>query len=201
MRWVIIAVATFLMGMGIMAIPANATDTCTGTWSIGVGGLSIGLGTGQDSAYFTVNQRVGYNTMDPAGGLRELDRLVWKHRDECPTDHLKILGHSEGAAIVHTWVREHQDFENANAILLADPKHENPQGLAYGARWVGGWPGYPLAGTDSDFGSFPVLSVCRYDDIVCNLQTTPVGYVVGHHTWYNFDANAYGDSDEGMVME
>lgn len=202
-RLLLLALASILGSVGIvLAIPAAANaDPCLGTWDIVMGGFVIN--GGQDSAYFAnYDQRVGYNTWDPNGGVRELDRLIWKHRNECPTDHIKLVGHSEGAGLVHNWVTTHQDFPNANAILLADPKRAGGDTGVGMAVWGQPWfPGYPLTGVDDWFGSFPVLQVCRWDDVVCRTDAGWGGYIAGHHVWYNFDANAYGDWETGTRME
>jgi len=199
MRWLLLVAALLGSFAVVFAPTASAAEPCTGVWSIGVGGLQVGLtGTGQDSSYFVVNQRVGYNTLDPQAGLNELDRLFWQHRNACPSDHIMILGHSEGAGIVHAWVSAHTNVPNANAILLADPKR--PGGLAGLSGAAFGWPGYPLAGTDANFGNFPVLEVCRNDDVICNVSAGWLGYIQGHHMWYNFDAHAYGTNDRGTLM-
>lgn len=196
-------VAMFAAALAWMspAPPARA-DECIGTWTLGVGGFEISTdrGTWQDSDYFNVNQPVGYHSADPNGGLRELDRLFWQHRSECPGDHIKIIAHSEGAAITHAWVSAHQDVQNANAILLSDPKRApGPGGAGLSANPLGGFLGYPLAGVDANFGDFPVLSVCNGDDWVCHEAATPYGYAfTGAHGRYDFNVWNYGNWESGV---
>jgi cutinase len=196
------AAATALIAPTLSTATAHA-DPCIGSWSIGIGGFTMtGPGiTGQDSGYLNVNQRVGYNSADPNSGLRELDRLIWQHRNTCPTDHLKLLGHSEGAGLIHVWVSQHQWFPNANAVLLADPKRVAGPGSAgiAGNPLAPHFPGPPLAGVDADFGDFPVLEVCNGDDWICNEEAGPIGYAVkGVHGDYMYSADAYGDWDSGV---
>lgn len=181
-----------------------AAARCTGNWSIVMGGLQVGFvtGTGQDSTGMTGNQRVGYNTADPVGGLAELDRLVNKHRSECPRDHIKLMAHSEGAGITHAWVTAHNGFGNVNAVLLADPKRVAGPGWAGLASVPGnGIIGYPLAGVDDWFGDIPVLSVCNHDDMVCNTEAGWFGYLTGAHGRYNWDSNSYSNWGSGVRFQ
>lgn len=204
------AIATIGLAIPItMQAPAATADPCTGTWSIGMAGL--GDNASMDF-WGKVDQPVGYNTNNPITGLWELDRLFWSHRDQCPGDHIKLIGHSEGAGLVHVWVTEHQWVGNANAILLSDPKRFYPglgePGMAnlsgpfgFAAPWFPGFLTYPLAGVDDWFGEFPVLSICRWDDWVCNTAAFPgYSHVTGLHGAYNFWADAYGDWDSGPWM-
>jgi predicted alpha/beta-fold hydrolase len=49
-------------------------------------------------------------------GVNELNRLIRDHRNACPGQHVKAVGFSLGAAVVHTWVTENwQTFDNVNA--------------------------------------------------------------------------------------
>jgi cutinase len=198
------AVAVTAIAVPFLAPDAPArADDCTGTWSIGVGGFRIGLdGFGENSSYLAVNQPVGYNSADPMSGLNELNRLFWQHRDACPEDHVKLIGHSEGAGIIHAWVTANQGVENANAILLSDPKRAaGPGSAGLANNPLGVLLGYPLAGVDANFGDFPVLSVCQHDDVICNEEAGWYGYwFAGAHGRYNFDANAYGDWDSGVAF-
>jgi cutinase len=161
-----------------------------------VGGFT---GGGQDSSYLQGNQRVGYNTLDPVAGKNEINRLFWQHRNQCPRDHIKLVGHSEGAGLVHVWVTENQRVANANVVLLADPKRWAPGNGGAGIAQYGGFLGYPLAGVDDWFGRFPVLSLCRSDDGICSVGAGPNGYVSGHHGWYDMNAGSYDNTDRGNV--
>lgn len=194
-----IGVASGMITATVLAAPTASPDPCVGSWSLGIGGFE--WGGGQNSAYFTVNQHVGYNSWDPNSGVNELNRLFWDHRNQCPGDHIKILGHSEGAALVHHWVTHNQWVENANAVLLADPKRWAPwTGSGPGITYDKGWLGAPLAGVDDWFGGFPVLTLCRWDDVICNVNNDWGPYFAGHHGWYDFNAWNYGDWDSGAWM-
>jgi cutinase len=213
------AAAILLAHLAFSVETANANaGACDGAWSLGIGGLQIGLttGTGQNSSYLDVNQRVGYNSADPMTGFNEIGRLFWRHRSACPDDHITLLGHSEGAGILHAWVTANQDVPEANAVLLSDPKRvagPGGPGLAYdpvGA--VLGFPvgepirllvaalvRYPLAGVDDDFGAFPVLEVCQHDDIICDINAGWYGYLFGRaHVRYNVHADSYGNDETGV---
>lgn len=191
----LIVAATITLTPVILSSQAQASP-CTGTWSIVVGGFTGGA---QDSSQLTGNQRVGYNTLDPISGKNEINRLFWQHRNQCPKDHIKLVGHSEGAALVHSWVTSNQGAKNANAVLLADPKRWAPGKGEGGVAQYGGFLGYPLAGVDDWFGAFPTLSVCRWDDGICTVGAGPNGYVSGHHSWYDMDAAHYGNNARGNV--
>lgn len=193
------AAAIALTAAALLTDEAHARS-CTGNWSLVMAGLQFTQerGSWQDSSYMTGDQRVGYNVLDPLSGERELDRLFWEHRALCPRDHIKMVGHSEGAALVHVWVTDHSKVSNANAVLLADPKRFGRDGV--GVSWFGNFLGYPLAGVDDWFGSFPVLSLCRRDDGVCAAAAGSVGYVSGHHMWYDLDARGYTNDARGTVM-
>ncbi|MRH91739.1 cutinase family protein [Nocardia sp. SYP-A9097] len=186
-----------LFSISYVASPAAKADDCLGDWAIGIGGL----GDNSSSIFAPfVNQPVGYNSADPMSGLNELDRLFWSHRNQCPGDHIRVIGHSEGAGIVHAWVTAHQGVDNANAILLSDPKR------APGPGWGGlsstpgsGIVGYPLAGVDDWFGGFPVLTVCNRDDQICDTSAGWWGYLFGGaHSRYDFNVWDYGDWDSGV---
>lgn len=185
------------------AAPATAAPaSCTGDYSIGVGGLKASLfsGTWEDSSYVYADQRIGYDSMNPMQGLNNLAAAYTAHRAECPADHVTLIGHSEGAGIVHAWVSTHQDATNTNAVLIADPKRAAGPGTAGLASIPGSWIiGYPLAGVDADFGTVPVLSVCHWDDVICNVGTGWYGYVVaGSHLDYDFYASDYPDDASGV---
>lgn len=199
------SVGLVLGGISLGAPAAQAAAPCVGVWNVGVGGFVVTAtqGSWQSSTYIRANQHVGYHSTDPASGLRELDRLVFEHRSQCPGDHIKIVGHSMGAAIVHQWVAEHQWFPRANAVLLADPKRladpwNGPSGLANNPlNFV---VGYPLRGVDANFGAFPVESICRWQDVICRDTGNWWGYVTGVHNAYNYDAFFYGTNMRGTLM-
>lgn len=198
----LVAVAAVAAGIAL-PITANAT-ACSGDWSVVIGGLQLGLLTGsaQDSSILIGDQRVGYNSLDPNGGLRELDRLIRNHRASCPGDHIKIMGHSEGAAITHAWVTAHNGYGNVNAVLLADAKRVAGPGWGGLSSIPGAFLiGYPLAGVDDFFGDIPVLSVCNHDDMVCNTEAGWWGYYTGAHVRYDADAANYGNDESGVRFQ
>src|SRR5437762_9214969 len=104
MRKFYVALLTLFLALGTsaaVAISSGAVANAAGTWTIGVGGF----GNGDSSVFPTVNQRVGYSAglsaQDVRNGVNELNRLVRDHHTRYPADHIKIIGHSEGAAVVH----------------------------------------------------------------------------------------------------
>lgn len=184
-----------------VAAPASA-DSCTGIWSIGMAGYNI-YG-GQDSAYFTVNQRVGYNAYDTEGGINELNRLYWKHRSECPADHIMILAHSEGADLTHVWLQRNPNLSNTNTILISDPRRPaGPGSAGFGGDPLSGVVApiiSPLAGADGNYGGNQVLQVCRANDVICNEEAGWDGYLNrGAHGAYSFSAYDYSVDDSGLL--
>lgn len=168
-----------------------------GTWSIGIGGS----GDNTPSIFLPyVDQPVGYNPLDPISALNEIDRLFWLHRSECPFDHIRLIGHSEGAAILHAWITANQNVANTNAILLSDPKRAPGPGSGGLSSIPGNWLiGYPLAGVDDWFGTVPVLTVCNHDDQICDISAGWWGYVTaGAHERYDFNVWDYGNWDSGV---
>lgn len=197
MKRLILIILTVLASCGIYFAAPAAADSggCTGNYSIGVGGLSLGFpgGSWENSAYVVADFRVGYDSLNPLQGLRNLEIAYDNHRGMCPDDRIKLVGHSEGAALVHVWVTEHPDATNVSAVLLADPKRvAGPGNAGLAANPLGVLIGYPLAGVDARFGSVPVLSVCHQLDAVCNERPAGwLGYVSGAHTSYNTVADMY----------
>lgn len=199
--------AAAAVAAGVVATAPNVNaggPGCFGTWTIVIGGLSVdwanGLNTGQDSRYLMGHQRVGYNTLDPNGGVREFDRLVREHRAACPTDYIKALGHSEGAAIVHAWAGRNPGFPDMSLILTGDPKRQGGPGRGpNGISDLGSFLGWPLGGSDSNFGGLPTLEVCHVRDVVCGNNSNWSGYFSGDHGRYDFNAFNYPNGATGMV--
>ena len=194
----IFASAMLLSGLAFGTGTASAAAPCVGTWSVGVGGLNDNTSQTFEGR---VNQRVGYNSYDTQGGVNELNRLVRQHRSQCPGDHIKMLGHSGGAAVVHVWVSQNGNIGKVSAVLLADPK----RAAGPGAQGFAGtdWPFNtirPLAGTDANFRGVPVLTVCHNNDHICN-SADPFtgGYATGAHGRYEFNANAYANNANGVL--
>jgi cutinase len=94
-------------GLSMVASPAAQAASCDGTYTIVVGGFND-----TTSSIFTgnVSQRVGYsaalNSQSARQGVDELNRLIRDQRWACPSQHAKVVGFSEGAAVAHIWVTE-----------------------------------------------------------------------------------------------
>ena len=196
----VLAAAGIVLGVPQAFAGGPAGVVCDGETSVGVGGLYVALnGTYENSAYIGADVAVGYDSLNPGQGLANLGYTVDMLRAECPADHLKLVGHSEGAALVHAWVSAHPFAENVSAVLISDPKRVAGPGWAGLADVPGAWlVGYPLAGVDANFGAVPVLNVCRHDDMVCNTQAGWFGYFTGAHTSYNYSPDAYPDYASGI---
>jgi cutinase len=193
-----------MVSLGLL-VPATVhaqTDQCVGSWGVGIGGLAVGgQGTWQSSSYVVASHLIGYNSADPQDGLNQLTQAIDRHRWVCPGDHITVLGHSEGAGIVHAWVTAHNGYGNTNAVLLADPKRVAGPGWAGLASIPGNQLiGYPLAGVDDWFGDVPVLEVCNHDDMICNTEAGWFGYFTGAHTRYDANVFHYGDWDNGVLF-
>jgi cutinase len=190
--------AAFLLviaGTFALATGTASAATCTPKWDVVVGGL----GNNDSTGFVGEDQRVGYNSYDTQSGVNELNRLVREHRAQCPGDHISITGHSGGAAVVHVWVSQNKTFGNVNAVLLADPKRAAGPG---GSGFADEFPFNlirPLAGTDANFGSVPVLTICNGNDHICNRASDWVGYFTGAHGAYDFDVNHYATNASGVV--
>lgn len=196
-------IVTLAFVAALVAVPftpvlpaATAAPPCVGVWTIGVGGLVVGP---QDSGYFNVQQPVGYAGLDAQAGLNELHRLVYDHRAACPGDFVKVIGHSQGAGIVHVFAQRNPGLAGvASAILLADPKRQGPpegDGMSNGV--IPQW--HVLYGVDRNYGGWPTLDICNQRDGVCNL---PGGSFVGNpsHSDYLFDVHAYPNRANGRIF-
>lgn len=203
---VISIMSVFLLALGSSLGISNAatpSSVCTGVYNVVIGGLAVSIQGGwQSSAYLSNGQRVEYDSWRPLQGLENLNSAIQDHRNQCPGDHIKIVGHSEGAAIAHQWIAEHHGFGRINGILLADPKRVAGPGWAGLADIPGSFLiGYPLSGVDANFGDTPVLTICQHDDMVCNTEAGWFGYLfTGAHVRYNFDANYYGTDWRGVAF-
>ncbi|SFB54589.1 cutinase [Amycolatopsis marina] len=194
-------------GISLAGTPnAQAAAPCVGTYTIVVGGT--GSSWDNDGFVGDIQQHVGYPTQIPNGasaraGVNELNRLVRDQRNICPGQHVKAVGYSLGAAVVHIWVTENwATFGNVNAVLISDPKRQAPPGANGGSVPFGGVVGAPLAGADRNFGNVPVKSICHWD-YVCDesagiwtyphnhMHNYPEDFNVNHHNdtaheqWYN----------------
>lgn len=181
-----------------LAAPAQAAPPCRGTWTIGIGGL----GNNDSSVFPTVHQRVGYNSVDTRNGVNELNRLIRDHRNQCPGDFIKAIGHSGGAAALHVWVSENGNIGRMSVVLLADPKRAPGPGGPGFAQTDFPFNLYPpLAGADANFRGVPVLTICNAGDHICNSQAGWEGYAFqGTHAAYDFDVNHYANNASGVVF-
>ncbi|MEU0469450.1 MULTISPECIES: cutinase family protein [unclassified Amycolatopsis] len=205
-------IAALLTGLAVaataylVASPAAQAAPCEGTYTIVVGGTGD---NDSDDPYWqgNISQRVGYPAI-PVGinarqGVNELNRLIRDQRNVCPGQHVKAVGFSLGAAVVHTWVTENwPTIDDVNAVLIADPKRAAGPGNAGAAAHplVAPVVGAPLAGADDFFGDIPTLTLCT-DDIICdaNAASGLPGYLwEGRHGNYNFNVDAYSDDASGQ---
>jgi cutinase len=190
-------------GLSLVTGPAaHATAPCDGTYSIAVGGTGS---TWNNDGFYNVTQHVGYDARFPTGanartGVNELNRLVRDQRAACPGQHVKMMGYSLGAAVVHVWVSENwQTFDNVNAILVADPKRQGPPGANGSGEPFGGIIGFPLAGTDRNFGNVPVKTICNWD-YICDASADPTQYPKAHMENYpnDWDGDHHNDNANEM---
>lgn len=193
------AMTALLVVTGLVAVPTPAQAApCEGTYTIVVGGT--GSRWWNDGFTGNIQQHVGYPTDIPDGasaraGVNELNRLVRDQRAVCGGQHVKMVGYSLGAAVVHIWVTENwQTFGNVNAVLIADPKRKAPPGLDGGSVPFGGFVGPPLAGADRFFGNVPVKSICHWD-YVCDESAGIWTYPHNHVNNYPHDFNVDHHND------
>ena len=187
-----------------VAPPAGAAP-CGGTYSIVVGGLND-----PNSTVFTgnVSQRVGYSAQLSSAsvreGVNELNRLIRDQRRACPTQHAKVLGYSEGAAVVHIWVSENwATFDNVNAVLISDPKRRGgPRGDGLAGQFYAVVMGAPLYGSDRNFGDIPTVSLCT-NDVICDGAAPSgwIGYATGAHGNYSFNVDTYSNDGNGQWFD
>lgn len=184
----LIATLAVAAGLAIATAPAASAAPCGGTYSLGVGGVG-----GGDSRYIQAQQPVQYSAFPFAAsideGVRELNRLYNAQRALCPGQHVKVVGHSNGAAVVSTWFS--QAFRpNTNGVLLGNPKRPG--------TGISQITGLPNGGTNANYRGAPVLDVCQRRDPICNFPAGPAGYFDGTHQRYQ-PAPAWGDTGNGMI--
>ena len=195
--FVVMAVAA-AAGMILGAHIAKADTACKATWTVGIGGL----GNNDSSAFPSVDQRIQYNSFDTRDGANQLDKAIRAHRSACPSDHIKAIGHSGGAAALHVWASENGSKigGNANIVLLSDPKRPaGPGGPGFAASDFPFNVIQPLAGANANYGGLPTLTVCNHDDHICNSQSDWGGYQSGRHSAYDFDVNHYSNTASGQI--
>ena len=206
-RRLAVAIAAILgaISCSIAAAPQAGAAPCGGTYSIVVGGLND-----PNSSIFTgsVSQRVGYSAQLSSAsvreGVNELNRLIRDQRRACPTQHAKVLGFSEGAAVVHIWVSENwATFDNVNAVLISDPKRKGgPRADGLAGQFYAGVMGAPLYGADRNFGDIPTVSICT-DDVICDSAAPSgwIGYATGAHMNYSFNVDHYSNDGHGQWFD
>lgn len=179
--------------------PVSSGDT----WTIVVGGFNDPDGkvfTGDVDA--VVHYSAALTGASTREGVNELNRMIQEHRATHPGDHIKIVGYSQGAAVVHTWTSENQGMQNVNSVLIADPKRD----AGPGAAGISGQPitqvvGAPTAGADRDFGNIPTVSVCT-DDVICDSTARSGwgGYLAqpSAHGNYSFNVDDYSNTGNGQ---
>src|SRR5690606_13388529 len=124
----LLATVVAATGLSLAAAPAAQAASCEGTYTIAITGFGDG---NPDSDLFkgNVSEQVAYSAeltgASPRTGDDDLSRKIRDQRAACPSQHPKIVGFSEGAAVAHIWVTENwQTFDNVNAVLIADPKRK-----------------------------------------------------------------------------
>ena len=202
-----VAVAALLAAIAcsIAAAPPADAAPCSGTYSIVVGGLND-----PTSSIFTgqVSQRVGYSAQLSSAsvreGVNELNRLIRDQRRACPAQHAKVLGYSEGAAVVHIWVSENwATFDNVNAVLISDPKRRGgPRADGLAGQFYAVVMGAPLYGSDRNFGDIPTVSICT-NDVICDSAAPSgwIGYATGAHGNYSFNVDDYSNDGNGQWFD
>lgn len=156
-----------------------------------------------------VDQHVSYSAalfgLSTREGVNKLNEMVRAHRAANPGQHVKVVGYSQGAAVVHTWTAENQGtIDNVNSVLIADPKRQG--GPTSGADGLSGHPvaqlaGPPTSGVDQNFGSIPTTSLCT-DDVICDTsaESGVGGYLAqpSAHSNYSFNVDDYADNTSGQ---
>ncbi|WIF20589.1 serine hydrolase [Rhodococcus phage Jflix2] len=183
------------LAVGMILVPAgsaSAATGCDGVYRIGVGGFNDGTSSIWRGVDFKVQYSAQISGQSAQEGVNALHKAATDQRAKCPAQHIAAYGHSEGAAVVHSWVSQKQ-FPNSSAVLTGDPKRvAGPGGPGFASLgWLVGL-GAPLNGVDKNFGSVPVLQVCNHDDGICDINAGPIGYLfTGAHGRYEFDASKY----------
>ncbi|RAJ67192.1 hypothetical protein K378_02558 [Streptomyces sp. Amel2xB2] len=186
--------------------PVSSGDT----WTIVVGGFGDTEGTvftnanaeGVDAVVKYSAALTGASTRE---GVDELNRMIREHRAANPGQHIKVVGYSQGAAVVHTWTAENAGtIDNVNSVLIADPKRQGGPGTGtdgLSGQWYAGVVGTPTAGSDQNFGTIPTTSVCT-DDVICD-SSAPSGWIgyasqPSAHGNYSFNVDDYADNANGQ---
>jgi cutinase len=196
-----IALVSAITG-SIAAAPQAGAASCEGTYTIVVGGFGDGASTIFRGG---VDQRVGYSAQLSSAsvreGVNELNRLIRDQRAACPHQHAKVVGYSEGAAVVHIWVSENwPTFDDVNAVLISDPKRQGGPGTdGLAGQFYAAVMGAPLYGADRNFGDVPTVSICT-NDVICDSAAPSgwIGYLTGAHGNYSFDVDHYSDDGDGQ---
>jgi cutinase len=185
--------------------PGQAPVSSGDTWTIVVGGFGdtgAGIFTGG------VDARVNYSAQltgaSAQEGVNELNRMIREHRAAFPDQHIKVVGYSEGAAVVHTWASQNSGtIDNVNTVLISDPKRQGGPGAdGLSGQPYAGIVGAPLSGADRNFGNIPTVSVCT-NDVICD-SSAPSGWpgsLTGAHGNYSFNVDDYSDNGNGQIID
>jgi cutinase len=184
--------------------PGEAPVFGADTWTIVVGGFNDPNGTvfkgGVDEVIQYSAQLSGVSARE---GVDKLNAAVRAHQAANPGQHIKVIGYSEGAAVVHTWASENSGtVDNVNTVLISDPKRQGGPGTAgLSGHPVAGVVGAPLSGSDSNFGDIPTVSVCTNDTICDTSAPSGIpGYLSGAHGNYSFNVDDYSDNGDGQIF-
>lgn len=168
----------------VSAGTAEASTGCPVDYAFAVGGFNDPLAGGFVPH---VDRVVPYSAKLNAveEGIASLKNEVDTFRSRCPGSKVIISGHSQGAAIAHVYLSRHgSGLRNAAAVLYSDPK-QHDTGESNGLFWLGG---YPIAGTDFNFGGVPTVSVCQTRDVICSRGAGWGPYLrEGIHGKYDFN--------------
>lgn len=176
------SIAALVTGAGIATATTASASTCTGTWSLGIGGLgdnTANLWAGR------VNQRVGYQSADTESGVAAINTLITQHRAECPSDTIELGGYSGGAAAAHIWANRHPNYGNILIDLYGDPKNPVQTGGPGFAQTDLFWFPGALAGSDNYYGGNNVIEHCNPADHICHGAADWSGYLWGGSHSYN----------------
>ena len=158
-----------MAGMSIVIQPPAAQAApCPATMNFSVGGV------GDPASTNTPGVPAGPRTNVPwpasvdnnavAVGQANLTNAVNNFRAQCPGSHVTVTGFSGGALIAGNWRDANPGIQNANVILVADPRANG--GISSVLPSVPFW--FTNAGP-RPASPVPTSNVCRNDDFICNM--------------------------------